>query len=141
MIRVQLSTERSASPGASVELPPELVRFVAKATWRPTNLVSPHEYTLRQWNSPETFARFVRLIREHPESWDRRFLGQRLRSLRIGEHYYWTMGAPVAETIVVNRAKPEWLFRTDVFPELLSAEERRPKGMRAPTQEEIDASE
>jgi hypothetical protein len=120
---------------------PERIRFIAQARWRSTNFVSPHQYTLREWNDSGEFSQFVQRIREHPESWDRRFLGATLRSLRIGEFYYWTMGAPVEETTVINRAKPEWLFRTDVFPELPSAEERRPRGTRPPTREEMEASE
>ncbi len=67
----------------------------------------PHEYTLKKWNPElkDTFEKFVIHIREHGRS-EKILGGDRiLQYFYIGEHKYWTMGAPLDETILINRAK------------------------------------
>ena len=65
---------------------------------------NPHEYTLRrEWASDADFVRAVLFIREH--GYQNLFEGRWYTQLDIGEHTYWTMGAPVEETILINRKK------------------------------------
>ena len=87
-------------------------RFVAGSGWRYAKTMPecPHEYTVRDLSpggekttamgDPE-FEWFVRLIRKEgtPAEWG----GQVKPSLRVGGWRYWTMGAPVKETTIINR--------------------------------------
>lgn len=63
----------------------------------------PHWYIVRKNCDPAHFERAVRLIREHGEQ--RRFYRKRLTYLHFDGLDYWTMGAPVEETTIINRAK------------------------------------
>jgi len=63
---------------------------------------NPHEYSLKsEWENPILFSRAVRAIRENgvDETWE----GDKFRYLEIGGYHYWTMGAPVWQTILINR--------------------------------------
>lgn len=95
---------------SEVALTPEL--FVAESGWRYAKTMPhcPHEYTVRDLSPGETkttamgsaeFEWFVRLIREKGEldEWG----GQIKPYLRVGGYRYWTMGAPVEETTIINR--------------------------------------
>jgi hypothetical protein len=66
---------------------------------------NPHEYTLRRNSAAAAFDSAVRYIREHGciES----FAGKPYKVLYFGDHKYWTMGAPLRETILINR-KPRF---------------------------------
>lgn len=64
----------------------------------------PHWYTIRAWNrelEPD-FEFFVMYIREH--GYEKRFGTRTYMYLDVGEHSYWTMGAPLKDTILINRA-------------------------------------
>lgn len=87
-------------------------RFVAQVRWRfaATMPKWPHEYTVREWerSREEDFESFVRLIRECGETrpWPR---GARVPKyhhiyFELEGWQYWTMGAPISETTVINRA-------------------------------------
>ena len=64
----------------------------------------PHSYTLRKdWESNAEFDMVVNYIREHGKEepfWKARYI-----YLYIGDYKYWTMGAPINETILINKAK------------------------------------
>jgi hypothetical protein len=84
-------------------------RFIEGRRWiwaKTYATTAPHWYTLRKEPAPDEgegdLDRFVVLLREH--GYDRLYYGKTFRSIVIGEHYYWTMGAPLPETILVNRA-------------------------------------
>lgn len=65
---------------------------------------APHQYTLRR-DGEEGFAEAVTLIRSQGRTgfWRmRRFI-----YLERDGWLYWTMGAPVEETILINRARVE----------------------------------
>ena len=66
--------------------------------------VAPHWYTVREWepDGQEAFERFVMAIRNFGH--DERFGGRVYRYLRVNGFKYWTMGAPVGRTIIINRA-------------------------------------
>src|SRR4051812_6655507 len=78
-------------------------RFVERQTWifARTMPENPHEYTLRRDTDSATFDAAVRYIREQGilES----FRGKPYKTLYVGEHLYWTMGAPLIDTILINR--------------------------------------
>lgn len=67
---------------------------------------NPHYYALRtKWNSASgvSFDDFVLVIRGRGE--DKPFWGVNYRNLTIGDYYYWTMGAPLTITVLINRKK------------------------------------
>jgi len=80
-------------------------RFIAASRWifAKTMPQMPHEYTLRRDAGDDAeFERFVVLIREAgvPAT----FEGREYMYLRVDGYKYWTMGSPVEETILINRA-------------------------------------
>lgn len=62
---------------------------------------NPHEYTLRRDTRSATFDAAVRYIREHGEL--EMYWGKPYRTLYQAGHQYWTMGAPLDVTILINR--------------------------------------
>jgi len=63
---------------------------------------NPHCYTLRErWGNDEDFAWVVSYIREH--GYVGRFGKTRYTYLDVNNHYYWTMGAKLDRTILINR--------------------------------------
>lgn len=86
--------------------------FVANSGWRNAKTMPecPHEYTVRDLSpggakttamGDAEFEWFVRLIRDEGvlAEWG----GQTRPYLRVGGWKYWTMGAPVDETTIINR--------------------------------------
>ena len=66
---------------------------------------TPHFYTLkREWDNPKEFEMVVAEIRENgkKELWKG---GQHYTYLYVNGWKYWTMGSPVSETILINRAE------------------------------------
>ena len=64
----------------------------------------PHHYTLRNtWLNDNDFVDCVQLIRE--SGYDEAFGGKRIVYLNANGYKYWTMGAPLDETTLINRAK------------------------------------
>jgi hypothetical protein len=87
--------------------PEEFAAFVAQAPWRYAATMPhiPHEYTLRRQHDPALFEAAVRFIREH--GYQARW-GRAIRThVNLDGKRYWTMGAPVEQTIVLNRADLE----------------------------------
>lgn len=87
-------------PAADLEF---LRDLIARSRWvfAKTMPQNPHWYTLRKEATDAEFVRFVELIREHGEP--RQFWRRTYIELDVDDHYYWTMGSPIAETILVNR--------------------------------------
>ena len=65
---------------------------------------NPHWYTLRRkWVNDSEFIWVVTFIRRHGYiEW---FHRRPYTMLYLGEMKYWTMGSPIEETILINRAK------------------------------------
>jgi len=64
---------------------------------------NPHWYTLREtWSDDASFISLVALIRKHGTV--EVFKKRKYTVLRINEFKYWTMGAPISETILINKA-------------------------------------
>jgi hypothetical protein len=84
--------------------------FIAQRSWREAvtyRKTAPHEYVVRKWETDEQggldFDRFITLIRR---------LGfadyyYKVRHIywALDDFKYWTMGWPVDETIIINRAR------------------------------------
>lgn len=92
----------------------DAAEYIAAVRWQFAKTMPqwPHEYTVRTWR-PELvseFEAFVRLIREQGvvKPWPRDAVPPRYRHtyLLLGSWEYWTMGEPLAETTVINRARP-----------------------------------
>jgi hypothetical protein len=64
---------------------------------------SPHYYVVKEkCRAPDEFIEFVKHIRKYGTP--RPFFRKTYIYLDIGEWTYWTMGAPLSETIIINRA-------------------------------------
>ena len=64
---------------------------------------TPHWYTLRKnWADNKSFDEAVILIRE--KGYRKKHRGRTYIYLEIENMKYWTMGAPVNKTILINRA-------------------------------------
>jgi hypothetical protein len=103
----------SAHPGPEYMDADELLEWMGSARWRYARTMPkhPHDYSLREWNSEETFLRVVRTIWLY--GYDRPYLNRLWRSLDIGdEHYVWVCTvpepgrrAPLETTQLINRAE------------------------------------
>jgi hypothetical protein len=78
--------------------------FIASAPWRFAKTMPdiPHEYTVRGQIPEDEFNAFVLLIRR--SGYKRRFGKTTYTYLNIDGHRYWTMGAPLGATTIINRA-------------------------------------
>lgn len=87
--------------------------YIAHVRWQYAKTMPqwPHEYTVRSWApvlEPQ-FEALARRIREEGEirPWpkDSRMPRHHNTYLEIDDWQYWTMGAPIAETTILNRAR------------------------------------
>ena len=78
--------------------------FIAEAPWRfaKTMPQNPHEYTVRGQTPIEDFEAFVRYIRQH--GYKAKYGRTAYVYLNVDRWKYWTMGARVESTIIINRA-------------------------------------
>lgn len=85
----------------------EMRDYIQSHPWRTAKATAnPHAYTLRKQAQNETdFERFVLTIRHLGyEVW---FWRKRYICLDVDGMRYWSMGAPLHETILINRAVNE----------------------------------
>jgi len=82
----------------------KLREYIAKVKWKKTNHSMPHEYTCSDWKPQyrEEFEQFVGLIRR--DGYTKVYGGRPYICYDIDGYYYWTMGDPMRETIIINRA-------------------------------------
>jgi hypothetical protein len=79
-----------------------LTEYIERVRWREARTGAPHAYTIRSWEADEpSFERAVRLIRRH--GYDADFEGRTYTYLDVEDFTYWSMGAPLEETVVINR--------------------------------------
>jgi hypothetical protein len=62
---------------------------------------NPHYYMLRKESNDDEFVRFAELIRQY--GYQYQYEGYWYTVLNVYEWYYWSMGAPIGETILINR--------------------------------------
>lgn len=88
-------------------------RYIREVTWRFAETMPqwPHEYTVRDWRPDldvefEAFAALIRragIVKPWPA--DAAVPRYRHRYLAIDGWDYWTMGSPLQETTIINRAR------------------------------------
>ena len=81
--------------------------YIASVRWKfakSYGKTAPHEYTIREWepDREEEFIRFVEIIRTY--GYPERFWSKIHFYYEVDGLKYWTMGFPIKETIVINRA-------------------------------------
>jgi hypothetical protein len=91
----------------------KLNRFIETQRWVFAKTYAdfcPHEYvTLESVENKKSFYDFVLYIREH--GFEAVYGTRNGLYFVVGEYYYWTMGAPISETTIINRAKlSDWDF-------------------------------
>lgn len=78
--------------------------FIAASAWTFAKTMPeiPHEYVVRgRTAEPDEFTWMVAQIRAH--GFDASFGARTFTYLVVDDHKYWTMGAPIEETTVINR--------------------------------------
>lgn len=80
--------------------------YIAKVRWQRAKTydeIAPHEYTVRKWypDLNDEFNWFVMFIRETGIT--EKFWKRPYQYLYLDDYRYWTMGAPLGMTILINR--------------------------------------
>ncbi|MCG2768304.1 MAG: hypothetical protein ABIK79_04150 [Chloroflexota bacterium] len=90
-----------------VPLPGVLQEFIDSAHWTfaKTMPLWPHEYIVRGQVDDNLFVRLARHIREH--GYEGRFYRMHITYYQDRGKVYWTMGAPLNETTIINRCRRE----------------------------------
>ena len=91
----------------SVPLPGALREFIASSKWifAKTMPEWPHEYIVRERVDENLFVQLVRHIRAN--GYEGKFYRKSITYFGEGGMVYWTMGAPLEETTIINRCKKE----------------------------------
>lgn len=83
----------------------DVKEFILTNRWKEAKSMPkiPHSYCLKKsCSDPRKFEQFVLYIREH--GIPRRFFRRVFVYLDVGIYEYWTMGNPLSETTLINRA-------------------------------------
>jgi hypothetical protein len=97
-----------AGAGTNKMTDDEIRVLVALAGWTfaKTMPQCPHEYVVRGKTLPEDeFLRFAAHIRKHGDV--RRWSRYRHTYFDLDGYHYWTMGAPLEQTAIINRQRNE----------------------------------
>jgi len=88
-------------------LPDALREFICTVKWTYAKTMPkwPHEYIVRERVDESLFVQLVRHIRTN--GYQGKFYKKDITYYDEGGRVYWTMGAPVEETIIINRCKKE----------------------------------
>lgn len=92
-------------------LPDVLRDFVGSCRWTFAKTYAatwPHEYIVRERVDQTLFLQLVEHIRAH--GYEGRFYAKPITYFDEDGKVYWTMGAPVEETIIVNRCTTEQTY-------------------------------
>ncbi|HLC43531.1 MAG TPA: hypothetical protein VJK08_00140 [Patescibacteria group bacterium] len=85
----------------------EIKDYIASVKWQFAKTMSaiPHEYTVAEWNpgKKDLFETFILCIREN--GYKNVFYGKEYMYFDVDGYKYWTMGNPLEETTLINRAK------------------------------------
>jgi hypothetical protein len=92
---------------AGLALPPDLRAFVEAQHWAFAKTMPewPHWYIVRERVDQRLFERLVRHIRAHGR--EGRFYQRVIVYFEEDGLVYWTMGAPLEQTTIVNRCRRE----------------------------------
>ncbi len=94
-----------------MKFPSNLKAFVTEQNWtfaKTYALTWPHEYIVRDRVDEDLFIQLVRHIRTY--GYEGNFYRKRITYYDEDGMVYWTMGAPIEETIIVNRCKKEQTY-------------------------------
>ena len=110
--------------GDAMPLPRALRDFVDSEAWAFAKTMPewPHEYVVRDRVDEDIFVRLVQHIREH--GYEGRFYRKRFTYFDDRGMVYWTMGAPLEETIIINRCRKEHTFEHRLLSGTLPQAER-----------------
>jgi hypothetical protein len=88
-------------------IPPNLHNFITTVKWTYAKTMPkwPHEYIVRDQVNEELFEELIHHIRANGS--EGKFYSNEYIYLEENGLVYWTMGAPVSETIIINRCKKE----------------------------------
>lgn len=91
-------------------LPEDLRRFINDERWTFAKTMPdwPHEYLVRERVDRRLFERVVKHIRSN--GYESHFYQKKITYYEEDGLVYWTMGAPVEETIIINRCRKEDSF-------------------------------
>jgi hypothetical protein len=92
-------------------LPKSLKRFVECAPWIFAKTYAkdwPHEYIVRKQVAESDFFELVQHIRSH--GYQGRFYKKEITYYDEDGLIYWTMGAPIEETTIINRCRKEQTY-------------------------------
>jgi hypothetical protein len=101
---IAFGADRVSDP---VTFPPDLRAFVDTQDWTFAKTMPewPHEYIVRDRVDQELFERLVTHIRDH--GYEGRFYERVITYHEEAGLVYWTMGAPLNDTAIVNRCRSE----------------------------------
>ena len=91
-----------------INLPKTLLDFVDSTAWVFAKTYAktwPHEYIVREQVDEDRFVELVRHIRNH--GYLGKFYAKDITYLDCTNLVYWTMGASIEETTVINRCRKE----------------------------------
>lgn len=79
----------------------DVLRWIEAVHWQRARSANVHWYNVRHWGPEVPFLRVAQWIRESgkTEVWG----GETYRYKRIGDFKYWTMGATLPSTVILNR--------------------------------------
>jgi len=88
----------------------DLRRFVNEENWTYAKTMPkwPHEYLVRERVDEELFEKLVSHIRSN--GYEGRFYSKKITYYEEDGLLYWTMGAPLDETTIINRCAKENSF-------------------------------
>jgi hypothetical protein len=104
----------------TIQTPDEFMEFIKNRRWQYAKTMPkfPHEYTVREWlpHDQNEFEEAAIFIRKQGKS--EKFFSKTHIYYYIDGWKYWTMGYPIPETTVINRAKISDLSMTSAKEEL-----------------------
>lgn len=89
------------------KLPTILEKFIQESKWTYAKTMPewPHEYIVRERVDEKLFVMLVNHIRTF--GYEGSFYQKKITYFDEGDLVYWTMGAPIEETTIINRCKKE----------------------------------
>ena len=107
-----MHSQNNSKPIKSVSLK-NVRQFIDNAPWREAITYAetwPHEYVVRDQVDEEMFAAVVEYVREHGTM--ESFYNKRHSHWYDRGYAYWSMGAPVSETTILNRCPSENTYQS-----------------------------
>jgi hypothetical protein len=93
-----------------IQFTADLLEFVNFSQWTFAKTMPdwPHEYLVRERVDASLFIKLVQHIRLH--GYNGKFYQKDITYFENNGMVYWTMGAPIEETTIINRCKKEDTF-------------------------------